>query len=249
MDKNELRRLEKAARDKNKQKLADWGEQFEQYIKELLRVQYDKMYEEELANTLDNYQTALTYTLHYCEDTKLNKEQLDSFMEDLLATIDMYRSGEAKPSDFKNELEDLGINVPVYDYNKIYRKYLDMLDNDLVKYLRSTHRRKIVAVIADIKNTDLALSVGNRLTLNGDIVIYLNVLEHESIKGKQLVPTMELEVDDLDDDKLTICDELFVINPDNKPNAKIDMKIKYAEEHNKKITYYNADTNENMLNQ
>ena len=45
MNRNDIRRLEKAARDKNKQKLVEWGTQFENYIKEDYRRRYEKLYQ------------------------------------------------------------------------------------------------------------------------------------------------------------------------------------------------------------
>ena len=48
LGRDEIRRLEKAARDKNKQKLIDWIRQFEHQLDTLLRKDYEKMYQEEV---------------------------------------------------------------------------------------------------------------------------------------------------------------------------------------------------------
>ena len=44
IDKNEVRRLEKAAREKDKRKLLDWAVQFEGQIRNELDKQYDDNY-------------------------------------------------------------------------------------------------------------------------------------------------------------------------------------------------------------
>ena len=44
LGRDEIRRLEKAARDKNKQKLIDWVRQFEHQLDTLLRKDYEKLY-------------------------------------------------------------------------------------------------------------------------------------------------------------------------------------------------------------
>ena len=41
MDKNEVRRLEKAARDKNREKLFEWGNQFENQLRTELEKEYE----------------------------------------------------------------------------------------------------------------------------------------------------------------------------------------------------------------
>ena len=63
MDRFELRRLEKAAREKDKRHLIDWAKQYEDQIEANLRKEYEKVYQEEIQNSIDNFVVALSYTL------------------------------------------------------------------------------------------------------------------------------------------------------------------------------------------
>lgn len=134
MDRYELRRLEKAAREKDKKHLLEWATKFENQINESLRRQYNKHYQEELQDSIDNFITALAYTLHFNEDTQFNKDQLPGFMEDLFVTVEMFKTGEYKPEDYAEELKEAGIVIDVYDYTKIYRERLDKLDELIAEY-------------------------------------------------------------------------------------------------------------------
>ena len=75
LDRNELRRLTKAARDKDIRKLAEWGSQFEDSIRE----EYEKMFkdrvEEELLESINNFITAIVYTLHFNEKCKFRRQK------------------------------------------------------------------------------------------------------------------------------------------------------------------------------
>lgn len=122
MDRSELRRLEKAARDKNKDKLLEWGEQFEEQVNNYYRGVYEKIYQQEVQNTLDNFSVALAYTLAYSEETKLNSNKLDSFMQDLYATVNMYKTGECNPNDFREELEKENVHFSNYDASAVYKE-------------------------------------------------------------------------------------------------------------------------------
>ena len=104
---NELRRLEKAARDKDRNKLIDWAKQFEYQLSQ----EYEKKVIEELAESIDNFIVTIVYTLHFNESTKFGKKRIADFMDDLLETIDMFRRGEANPDTYREELQRDGITV------------------------------------------------------------------------------------------------------------------------------------------
>lgn len=105
LDKNELRRLQKAAKDKNIEKIHDWAMQLEMQLCQ----QYNKVYEEELEESIDNFILTIVYTLHFNESTKFGKKRIGEFMEDLLETIDMFKRGEAKPQDYQKALKEDGV--------------------------------------------------------------------------------------------------------------------------------------------
>lgn len=76
LSKEELRRLEKAAKDKNKDKLRDWVVQFEEQLSNDMRIEYEKAYKDEVENTFDNIILATAYTLLFSEETKLDSDTL-----------------------------------------------------------------------------------------------------------------------------------------------------------------------------
>lgn len=119
IDKNEIRRLEKAARDKDKRKLYDWAVQFEGQIRNELDKQYEEAYRKTLLEAVDNFCIAIAYTAHFCEHTKLGKTRLPDFMEDLFITVDMFRTGEYNPEEYKKELERCGVHFNEYKYKHI----------------------------------------------------------------------------------------------------------------------------------
>ena len=43
-------------------------------------------------------------------------------MEDLYVSVDLFRKGEYKPEDYKQQMEDDGISFTPCDYTKIYRE-------------------------------------------------------------------------------------------------------------------------------
>lgn len=104
---NEIRRLQKAARDKNINHLVDWFIQFD----DQLRREYNQAFESELGEAIDNFILTIVYTLHFNESTKFGNKRINDFMEDLFETIDMFRRGEAVPEDYKQHLEKEGIKI------------------------------------------------------------------------------------------------------------------------------------------
>lgn len=111
LNRDEIRRLEKAAKDKNKLKLADWAKQFEEQIAQYYEKYFEDVFEERLLQSIDNFILTIVYTLHFNEATKFGGKRIDSFMKDLLETIDMFRRGEAEPEDYKKQLKEDGIIV------------------------------------------------------------------------------------------------------------------------------------------
>lgn len=107
LDKNELRRLQKAAKDKNIEKIHDWAMQLEMQLCQ----QYERVFQDELAESLDNFILTIVYTLHFHESTKFGKKRIGEFMEDLLETVDMFKRGEAVPEDYQKALKEEGIIV------------------------------------------------------------------------------------------------------------------------------------------
>ena len=135
MDRFELRRLEKAAREKDKRHLIDWAKQYEDQIEANLRKEYEKVYQEEIQNSIDNFIVALSYTIVYTEEWKFDPNNLAGFLEDLFVTVDMYRTGESSPDQYREDLAKHGVIIDKADYNKIYKEKQARLDSLIEKYL------------------------------------------------------------------------------------------------------------------
>ena len=104
LDSNEIRRLQKAARDKDVRKLADWGYQFEESIRQEFLKAFDQEVEKELQLSIDNFIVAIVYTLHFNEKCKFGGSRIQDFMEDLLATVDGFKDGSYTPQEYKDIL-------------------------------------------------------------------------------------------------------------------------------------------------
>ena len=151
LNRNELRRLEKAAREKDKRHLVDWAKQYDNQI----RLEYEKAYHEEIDHSINVFLTAVAYTAHFSEETKLGKKKLPEFMEDLFISIDMFRTGEYKPEEYKEELEKNGIYQDMYDYN--------------------ARRKRIITIVGTLDNLDIIHSKERELTLKG-YMVFTNIL-------------------------------------------------------------------------
>lgn len=128
VDRNEIRRLQKAAKDGNKLALGAWASQFENQIKDELEREFEKSYKQQLAESIDVFCIAIAYTAHFSEAIKLGKKRLPEFMEDLFVTVDMFRRGEYNPKDYKEELEKCGIYFNEYQYSNASKKGIDYED-------------------------------------------------------------------------------------------------------------------------
>lgn len=104
---NEIRRLQKAAREKDYDHLIDWFKQFD----DQMRQEYNRAFEDELSTSIDNFCIAIVYALRFSEMTKFGKRRINSFMEDLFVTIDMFRTHECNPKDYIKQLHDSGITM------------------------------------------------------------------------------------------------------------------------------------------
>ena len=107
VDRNELRRLERAAREKDKKHLLEWAEQFENQI----RIEYENAFQKEVSEAIDNFCVAIAYTLHFSEKTKFGEKRIKEFLDDTFVTVDMFRKGEYSPEEYKKQLNDAGIKI------------------------------------------------------------------------------------------------------------------------------------------
>ena len=134
VNRSEIRRLEKAAKNGDKKVLAQWAIDYETQIASELRILYNKRYMEEIEDSISNMMIAIAYTLYYSEEVQIEKEAIPDFIADLLATVDTYKTGESTPVEYKEELQKIGITFSDYDYNKLYREKIERLDVLLKEY-------------------------------------------------------------------------------------------------------------------
>ncbi len=110
-NKNELRRLEKAAREKNKTKLMEWAVDFETRLSENYNKLYKEKYLNELKEKLIDLDIAVMYALHFNENTRFGNKRLKDFMDDLAATLRGFYKDDFDREMYKKMLEDDGIKL------------------------------------------------------------------------------------------------------------------------------------------
>jgi hypothetical protein len=110
-DTNELNRLQRCAKNKDKNEIRKWGQDFEHRINEKYYELYKKQYIIWLEETFKDLDTAMMYTLHFNEYTKFGNKRLKSVMDDLGESLRGFYKGEFKREEYKKMLEDDGIKL------------------------------------------------------------------------------------------------------------------------------------------
>lgn len=127
-----------------------------------LRKEFNDNYKDELDSSVQNFITAIAYTLHFNEDINLKNDELASFINDLYVSVELFRTGEYNPEDYGEQLREDGIEIAKYDYDRLYREkdapYKEKYDK-LVEFLdTTTSKAKVVDDIREIiglrKNDD-----------------------------------------------------------------------------------------------
>lgn len=132
----DIRRLEKAAREKDKKHLKEFLAQYENqvadaYIKEMQR-KYVKMTED----FADSFLTVLMYCATLSEDCKVDKDNIQGFIKDVNVTFEMLGKGEIGEEEMKKALSDEGVTLSdrIVDPFSLIRDELTRLDNLFTKY-------------------------------------------------------------------------------------------------------------------
>ena len=110
-DTNELNRLQRCAKNKDKKEIIKWGQEFEAMLNKKFYDIYKKQYMIWLEETFKDLDTALMYTLHFNEYTKFGNKRLKSVMDDLAITLKGFYKGEFERKDYNKMLTDDGINI------------------------------------------------------------------------------------------------------------------------------------------
>ncbi len=111
LDTNELNRLQRCAKNKDKKEIIKWAQDFEARLAELYHKRYKEYYLEEYEERLKDIDTALLYALHFNEETNFDDKALKSIMDDLAVTIKGFYVGEFTREDYRQMLKDDGINI------------------------------------------------------------------------------------------------------------------------------------------
>lgn len=155
LNRDEYRNLKSFSREQ----MEKWLQGYYNVTYNSLRKEFESAYKDELDSSVQNFITAIAYTLHYNEDVHLQHDELNSFMEDLFVSVEMFRKGEYNPEDYREQLREDGIEIAKYDYDRLYREkdvpYKEKYEK-LVKFLEETKSKsKVIDEIKELLNLDM----------------------------------------------------------------------------------------------
>lgn len=136
LNRDEYRKI----KNMSKEELERWLERRNTLTYESLRRVFEKEYQDEVDNTINNFLIAIVYTLVFTEEIHLEKGAAAGVIEDLLATVDMFKSGEYKPEDYEKALKEKGISFEKYDYSKLYRSKegkFEKINNEAIRWIEN----------------------------------------------------------------------------------------------------------------
>lgn len=123
-----------------------------------LRKEFNDAYKDELDSSVQNFITAIAYTLHFNDDVHLQNDEFAGFMDDLFVSVDMFRKGEYRPEEYEEQLREDGIEIAKYDYDRLYREkdapYKEKYE-ELVEFIKETKSK--AKIVDDLK---LILGIG-----------------------------------------------------------------------------------------
>ena len=136
----------------SKEQMEKWLQGYYNVTYNSLRKEFNEAYKDELDSSVQNFITAIAYTLHYNEDVHLQHDEFAGVMDDLFVSVEMFRKGEYNPEEYREQLREDGIEIAKYDYDRLYREkdapYKEKYDK-LVKFLNETKSK--AKVIDEIK--------------------------------------------------------------------------------------------------
>lgn len=148
LSRDEFRRIKSFS----KEEMEKWLRMYHSSTYDNLRKAFNDSYKDELNNSVQNFVTAIAYTLHFSEEVNLQHDELSAFMNDLFVSVEMFRKGEYNPEDYREQLREDGIEIAEYDYDRLYREkdapYKEKYDK-LVKFLEETKSK--AKIVDDIK--------------------------------------------------------------------------------------------------
>lgn len=118
----------------SKEEMSKWLEYHNYMMNNNLRKEYNNAYKDELDSSVQNFITAIAYTLHFNEDICLQHDELNSFMEDLFVSVELFRKGEYNPEEYREQLKGDGIEIAKYDYDRLYRECKENVKKQYLPY-------------------------------------------------------------------------------------------------------------------
>ena len=110
-DTNELNRLHRCAKNKDKKEIIKWGQEFEDRLNKKYYEIYKKQYMIWLEETFKDLDVALMYTLHFNESTKFGNKRLKSVMDDIGEALRGFYKKEFNREEYKKMLKEDGIKL------------------------------------------------------------------------------------------------------------------------------------------
>ena len=110
-DTNELNRLQRCAKNKDKKEILKWGQDFERRIAQFYMKEYKEYYLKLYEERLKDLDTAVLYTLHFNESCKFGNKRLTSIIDDLAESIRGFYTGEYNRKEYRENLKNDGIKV------------------------------------------------------------------------------------------------------------------------------------------
>lgn len=85
--------------------------QIEMDLRKRIENYYEAKYQKDLGEAIDHFLLAIVYTLHFNEKTAFGNARITDFMDDLMATVDSFRTKEYSPEEYIEILRKEGINI------------------------------------------------------------------------------------------------------------------------------------------
>ena len=164
LNRDEFRNIKSFSREQ----MEKWLERYYRMTYNRLQKEFENAYKDELDSSIQNFITAIAYTLHFNEDTHLTHDELAGFMDDLFVSVDLFRKGEYNPDDYREQLREDGIEIAEYDYDKLYRQNEKTVREGVEKVLLPYKERndKAIKWVEDFQaNGHTSCNLGDLTTL------------------------------------------------------------------------------------
>lgn len=110
LDTNEINRLQRAAKNKDKKEIIKWAENFEDAINDKYYNYYRKQLEEWIGRASNDiafdWEVMMTYALHFDPKTKFGFKRTESFMDSVRELVRGLNKGEFSRDEYIQQLKE-----------------------------------------------------------------------------------------------------------------------------------------------